>query len=144
MCAALLLDISSKFPASPAEPHIAFLKAAIKWSKANSESEEHEDGEAKLHLQLARAYRGAKDYGNAQRHYLRGENFGEHAEFLVEWSQTGFVSERTLFSARTVLQYLCLENMAGANAVHAAYGKAYAHESESLDTPLNNFIRFRT
>jgi len=54
------------------------------------------------------------------------------------WASTaGYTSERDLFIARAVLQYLCLSNIKDANIVFKIF-----NESMCLDSPLINFLSF--
>ncbi len=78
-----------------------------------------------------------KDYVGASDALMKGEAYREHAGLLVEWAGQGFRSEVDLFIARAVMQYLCVENMKGANAVMKEFMDAF----EKLETPLTNFVK---
>ena len=62
-----------------------------------------------LHDAFAKTYDEEKDYGIAEKHYLRGTNQSAHAAMLLKWSKNGFNSESDLFIARTVFQYVFQE-----------------------------------
>ena len=84
----------------------------------------------------------SQKHATAHGHYLRAALPAEHALLLVEWSGKGFQGERDLYAARAVLQYLCLENLADANAVLKLYKEAFAGSDAELDSPLMNFLSF--
>jgi len=108
----------------------------------------------------------AQDYGASQKHWLHSHHPREFAQILLEWSKKGLLGERDLYIARAVLQYLCLEDIDGANACFETYmdiqrstsGASSAaaavpspqssdaeakDSSDPLRSPLVNFIRFR-
>jgi len=113
-------------------------------------------GEPLFHKDFALFYQNKLEYIQSQRHYLRSETYKDHAAMLIEWGSRGYKSELDLFIARTVLQYLCLENIDGANAVfenfvQSLYPQAQAQlqsqplsiiTSGPLDTPLIHFVQF--
>ena len=90
-----------------------------------------------------------QDQGLSQRHWIRSDSAEEHAAQLIAWSRKGFAGERDLFIARSVLQYLALEDIKNANIVFEKYLAAFAseystanREDGSLNSPLINFIKF--
>lgn len=118
---------------------INFLKKSIKWTASVGENPY---GIPKLHHTLAKLYQSKKDYAAAQRHFLRSDANDEHCKMLVEWSDQGFICERDLFIARTTLQYICLENLDGANSVFTQYCAYWSTHGNPLESPLINFIKF--
>ncbi|OQR94300.1 hypothetical protein ACHHYP_01530 [Achlya hypogyna] len=126
--------ISEAFSATATKDHSEFLKAAVKWSKTHGE---HVRGDAELQLWLARVYTVAKDYTNANNHFLHSEQPVEMSRMLVAHAATGYASEADLFVARGVLQLVCLENLRDANIVLKEFLAA-----RPLDTPLINCIKF--
>lgn len=118
---------------------INFLKKSIKWTASVGDNPY---GVPKLHHTLAKFYRSKKDYSSAQRHFLHSDETDEHCEMLVEWSDQGFISERDLFIAKTTLQYICLENLDGANSVFTKYCAYFSSRDMALESPLINFIKF--
>jgi len=114
---------------------VSFIKAAIHYSEKFGSSTL---GEPALHLMAARFYQSRQEYLTSHKHFLRSNQYNEHTTMLLEWSSKGFKSEIDLFLARAVLQYLCLENLAGANAVF----DLFIQKIPSLDTPLVHFIQF--
>jgi len=148
--------IFSSFPPSTDDSKITFMKAAISYSSQYGSSSQ---GEPLLHKDFALFYQSRQEYNLSQRHYLRSDSYRDHAKMLLEWATKGFLSEFDLFIARAVLQYLCLENLAGANELLEIVTQqiqsqnqsmlASRLESESvvltdtsLNTPLMHFIQF--
>ena len=152
------------------EAQIAFLKSAIKWSSSVAPAGSAAGaGCPDLHLALARVYRAQKDYPAAHQQYLRsggaselsqlslpmdaaaaapswlaGSEYAEAATLLQEWASPaggGLPSELDLFVARAVLQYLCVEDIAGATALLAHFR---THAPALADEPLLHFASFLT
>jgi hypothetical protein len=100
----------------------------------------------RLHLALAQLHRAHKQFGDAQKHYLRAQSYLEHAKALVEWAKTGLPSELDLFVARAALEYVCLQNLKGANMVFRVFLTAFKKDADAAatlkDSPLLNFVRF--
>jgi hypothetical protein len=116
------------------EPSVEFLRACVGYT---SKYGDNVLGSAPLNKELGIALWMIKDYVGANEALAKGEAYAEHGNLLVEWSTAGYKSEVDLFVTRAVLQYLCLENMKGANTVYKAFMEAY----ENLDTPLTNFCK---
>jgi len=133
----IVLKLFRAFPDDAREIRASFMKTAISWT---SQFGSNTHGEPLLHLDMARAHRLLSEYSTAHKHYLRAQQPEEHAQVIIEWSTKGFKSERDLFVARTVLQYLCLESIKNANVVLGIYRQQYS--DGSLDTPLMNFVEF--
>jgi tetratricopeptide (TPR) repeat protein len=122
----------------------SFMKAAIKWSSSNGDNKE---GEPQLYLLVARIFSKIGDYGKAQKYFLRSAVPKEFASMLTEWSLKANPSERDLFIARAVLQYLAIGNLKDANIVFEEFlslmDKNPQYEQKSFPrTPLINYIRF--
>eukprot|EP01006_Ploeotia_vitrea_P033510 TRINITY_DN65566_c7_g4_i3.p1 TRINITY_DN65566_c7_g4~~TRINITY_DN65566_c7_g4_i3.p1 ORF type:complete len:384 (+),score=226.48 TRINITY_DN65566_c7_g4_i3:124-1152(+) len=105
-------------------------------------------GSPALHQAMARELTRAERFAEAQRYWLRSGRPDEHAAMLAEWASRGYRGELDLFITRCVLQYLCLENLGGANAVFQAFITAHAAgtgaggKKKLTHTPLLNFTRF--
>jgi len=108
-----------------------FMKQAIRWS---AQMDPNKVGNPIFHDALALSFYEQKDYGKAQRHFLRGTKPHEFARMLVEWSLESYPSERDLIIARSVLLYLCHSNLKDANIIYEDFiqGKAF---NNSLFTP---------
>jgi hypothetical protein len=132
-----ILSLFNEFPKGSEDAKISFMKQALLYTEKFGASTL---GEPKLHAAFAKFYWTVLEYGTSQKHYLRANCPAEHANMLFEWSQKGLKSEIDLFIARSVLQYLCLENLAGANAILEAFSKLCP--KAVLDTPLMHFIQF--
>lgn len=111
-----------------------FLRAAIKWSQHDADPQ----GSSTLHLALGRLLLSQGSYAKAQRHYLRADTISEHVTMVLQWSEHGYASERDMFLARCVLEYLCLEDMRHANL----FLTSFKERSEAMETPLVHFIEF--
>ncbi|OQS03058.1 hypothetical protein THRCLA_21250 [Thraustotheca clavata] len=131
---ARIQSISETFKATAAKEHSEFLKHAVKWSKAHGSRQR---GDTDLQLWLARVYTAAKDYTNANNHFLHAEKPEEMSRMLVEYAATGYASEADLFIARAVLQLICLENLRDANIVLKEFLSI-----RPLETPLINCVKF--
>jgi len=94
-------------------------------------------GAPPLHDVFAKFYDQQNEYGLAQSHYLRGTFSKDYATMLIKWSSEGFPSERDLYIARAVLQYLCLSNLSDARTVYMCF-----KEAVKIQTPLINFLEF--
>jgi len=116
---------------------INFIKATIKWSITTSNDN---NGNAELNCRAARCYSKINDYNNAQRHYLRSNKPEEFADIIIKWSKLGYTTERDLFIARAVLQYLCLGNLRDSNKLFDSFIKNYIPAEECPQTPLINFF----
>eukprot|EP00823_Brevimastigomonas_motovehiculus_P006874 TRINITY_DN5894_c0_g1_i1.p1 TRINITY_DN5894_c0_g1~~TRINITY_DN5894_c0_g1_i1.p1 ORF type:complete len:317 (-),score=34.00 TRINITY_DN5894_c0_g1_i1:267-1154(-) len=130
------------FPKDSQESRHTFIKAAISYTEKFGTCTQ---GDPVLHYDAAQLLYDQKDYGGAQGHFLRAgfkggpaEAIDEHAKMLYEWSQKGLNSERDLFVARSVLQYLCLQNLKCANLILEKFLKL----NGTIDSPLIHFIRF--
>lgn len=75
----------------------------LRWSVSEGTNKQ---GEPELHDLLAESYFRQNEYGKAQRHFLRGNRPERFAEVLTSWSNQAYPSERDLFIARAVLQYV--------------------------------------
>lgn len=115
------------------------LKVAVKWS---AEKGSRKRGDSELQHLLALAYRQAKDFTHAAKHYLHAEKPVEFAAMLFEWANEGYASELDLYLARAVLQLLSLENLRDANKVYEEFVAACKKANKSTDMPLINFVRF--
>eukprot|EP00033_Pygsuia_biforma_P000267 GCRY01000331.1.p1 GENE.GCRY01000331.1~~GCRY01000331.1.p1 ORF type:complete len:310 (+),score=35.29 GCRY01000331.1:126-1055(+) len=154
-----VLKIVHNFPLNEAsaEPRINFLKKTISW-QVNLQNY----ADPKLHLELARSYkicaersnlsrpRGSESeksvsnfenldscYVSANIHFLKSGDVKEYAQMLVNWAKTGYNSEKDLFIARAVLQYLCLRNLKAARTLYEEYLFL-----NPVSSPLINFINF--
>jgi len=111
-----------------------FIKSAINWSSNTSNNNQ---GTPELHDAFAKFYDKEGCYGLAQTHYLRGTQAQAYGQMLVRWSALGYDSEKDLFIARAVFQYLCLSRLDYAKIVLMEFQKEV-----KLNTPLINFINF--
>lgn len=68
-------------------------------------TEVNKQGEPLLHDLLADWFTQKKEYGLAQRHFIRGSSPEKFAVMLVSFAKEGHPSEVDLFIARAVLQY---------------------------------------
>lgn len=138
----VLVVISKAFQASTVADaetvNTVFLKKALKWSRGPTAGGQPQGAPA-IHLQLARSYTRQKDYGRAQKHFLRAEEPEELIGMLLEWMEKGYSSERDLFLVRCVLELLCLENLRSANMVFKRTRESCAMMEEST---LLNFTEF--
>jgi hypothetical protein len=116
------------------QPNEQFLRAAVGYT---AKFGDNVLGAAQLNMELGLVLWMKKDFAGANDVFVKGEAYSEHASLLVEWAGQGYRSEVDLFITRAVLQYLCFENMKGANAVFKGSTEAY----ETLDTPLVNFCK---
>jgi hypothetical protein len=128
----------SSFPTGSDDVLSQFLKHALKWTVEKGSNSE---GSPIIHLELARLAIRKKDLSTAQKHYIRAQSPAEHCELLVEVLKQGLPKDVDIFSAKLVLQYLCVEDLASANAVFAAL-KTFGKGSSAFETPLLNFIGF--
>ncbi|GAB5356296.1 hypothetical protein AAMO2058_000278600 [Amorphochlora amoebiformis] len=119
-------SLFAKFTKEHEKPRLEFMKEAIQWT---SKLGECPHGDARLHTDLARYYHGKNSYGLAHRHYVRGRRPTDHARLVLEWAKKGYPSERDLFIARAVLEYLCVENLKNANEFFAAVTKTIDAET---------------
>lgn len=113
-----------------------FMRAAIKWSQ----SESCPQGAVALHMTFAQMLQDEEEFSSAHSHYLRSGMPEEHARAMFEWSEHGYASERDLFLARCVFEYLCLENLKDANIVFRTF-KTLCKDT-SMDSPLVHFLQF--
>ncbi len=63
-------------------------------------------GAPALHHAMAKWYFSALEFSDSARHFVRADAPTEHAAMLLVWCKRGVKSERDLFVARTVLQYV--------------------------------------
>ncbi len=152
-----LLQLSSAFPPEvehkepvdaaviTAHPHASFLKACIQWSVDCSPGGALKYGEPRFHADLARVLLHLGDGRGASAHFVKAHIAEEHASIVVESLQDLSSSEREAVVARTVLQYLAVENLKGANTVFATYCKKYAdspHVATLGEGSSDNVIEF--
>jgi len=125
------------YPEGIDEGRVDFLKAAIRWSI----TEGNKQGEPLLHDLLADWFTQRKEYGSAQRHFIRGSSPDKFAAMLVLFAQEGHPSEADLFIARAVLQYLCLGKTKEASYILESYVSSFP-TLRITPTPLLNFLGF--
>ncbi len=76
-----------------------------------------------LHLQQARLDRRLGEFKKASAAYLSARSGTEHGEMLArDWAPTGRDGSLETLALRTVLQYLCMENLKDARDVLTAVG----------------------
>jgi hypothetical protein len=134
-----ILEVVSKFSSDNEEElkgKVELLQAGIRWS---SKYGPNAFGAATFHRELARCFWAKQDFSSANSHFLKGDSAIEHAQMLVEWSNNGYRSEVDLFVSRTVLQYLCMENIKNASELYHSFMESF----ETLNTPLTNFCKLR-
>jgi len=131
-----VVNLFAAFPKNSEDVRQAFLKQAIVWSEKFGSNPY---GNPALHYTAAKYYADKMDFANAARHFVRADSPTQHAAMLLVWCKRGLKSERDLFIARTVLQYLCIENLAGANTVME---KFMAGHGTPIDSPLIHFVQF--
>eukprot|EP00697_Spironema_sp_BW2_P012324 gnl/Spiro4/28543_TR14111_c0_g1_i1.p1 gnl/Spiro4/28543_TR14111_c0_g1~~gnl/Spiro4/28543_TR14111_c0_g1_i1.p1 ORF type:complete len:312 (+),score=39.02 gnl/Spiro4/28543_TR14111_c0_g1_i1:32-937(+) len=122
-------------PAASAEKH-TFLTSALKWTQ-NAKSGGVPEGHPLVHNLLAQCCIGLQKHGQAQVHFLRGNQPELFAQVLTGWARRGYESEQDLFISRAILRYLCLGNLKDANTCFRRFCDVLP-----LDTPLINFTRF--
>lgn len=133
-----LLHIFSAY--SPTETHpskAAFVSQATAWSKHILNNNQ---GAPELHTAFARDFTAAKNYGSAQKHFLRSDDMTGFAKMCLEWSDDGFPGEADLFYTRPTLMLLALGNLKMANAFFASYTELLTEAQRKA--PLHNFCRF--
>lgn len=69
------------------------------------------------------------------------DSYAEHAGLLSQWAEAGYESEKDLYVARAALQYLCLEDLKGANRVLAVFITLPGFTGLNA-SPLIHFIQF--
>eukprot|EP01130_Rhizamoeba_saxonica_P015087 TRINITY_DN6704_c0_g1_i1.p1 TRINITY_DN6704_c0_g1~~TRINITY_DN6704_c0_g1_i1.p1 ORF type:complete len:280 (-),score=54.48 TRINITY_DN6704_c0_g1_i1:74-913(-) len=111
-----------------------FIRGAIQWS---SNEENNNQGSEHLHNEFARVYARQKNFDSAQNHYIRGTLPEECAEMLIEWSDSGYQSEKDLYITRAVLGYMCLKKLDDANIVYTIYT-----EATGIVSPLINYVKY--
>ncbi|KAL6057049.1 Golgi to ER traffic protein 4 [Balamuthia mandrillaris] len=139
---ALLLAQYEKYPPEVDEGKVEFLKAAIKYSTKAESNSNTPNGEPRFHNALASYFfHVTKDWGQAQRHFVRSGNPQGFTEMLLAAAEEGgnLEVEDDLFLARAVLQYLCLSNWKDAITLFQLY---CASHPAAATSPLSNFIRF--
>eukprot|EP01117_Protostelium_nocturnum_P014151 TRINITY_DN5350_c0_g1_i4.p1 TRINITY_DN5350_c0_g1~~TRINITY_DN5350_c0_g1_i4.p1 ORF type:complete len:342 (+),score=81.49 TRINITY_DN5350_c0_g1_i4:91-1116(+) len=114
-----------------------FIQAVLKWNSVEGNSNDI----SRLHFAFAMDSFHFKHYSKSQKHFLRSNNPHEFSKMLIEWSSEGYPSERDLFLARSVLQYLSLGNLKDANALYTQFLMILPEDS-CPRTPLIHFIRF--
>jgi len=82
---------------------VGFLNGALKWSVKHGSGA---DGDARLHLAFARAYRTRGDLGVCQQYYAKSRTPDEFAEVLQQYIPKTLPSEHDLVIARAVLLYV--------------------------------------
>eukprot|EP00126_Sphaerothecum_destruens_P007168 Sdes_comp19720_c0_seq1m11674 len=118
-----------------------FIQHAIKWTHSPA----FPRGDPSLHHIIGLRYSGEHCFQKAQSHLLLGTEASPTflADMLVNWSLEGFDSERDLFVARPVLQYLCLGNLKAANILFENYTRKHPIiKNPPFRLPLLNFIQF--
>jgi len=133
-----ILEIFKHFSETISIAKITFMEKAIKWSATERKTLSPLEGAPELHYELAAAYQADKQFGHAQRHYLRANNATALGAMVLIWSEEGYPSEKDLFLARPIFQYLCLKKVKEAKELHAFFEK----EAKPKPTPLLNFVRF--
>jgi len=131
-----LVGVFNGFPKGSEEVKQSFMKHAIAYSEKFGPSPY---GSPQLHYAVAKFYSDKFDFANAARHYVRADAPAEHAAMLLLWCKRGLKSERDLFIARTVFQYLCIENLSGA---HTVLNQFLTGHGTPLDSPLMHFVQF--
>lgn len=125
------------FPPEAQDSQSQFMKAAVAWTIQKG-SNPH--GDPTLHLKWAMSFFKLKQYSKAHQHYLLAQTPAQHAVMLTQWAGAGYDDERDLFLARTVFQYLVIQNLNGANKIFSLFKAKF--KDGSLDTPLTNFLAF--
>lgn len=146
---------------SPAIVHPSSLLCSRRWSTTPTSNG---SGWPDFHLALARTYRALSDFQSAHQHFLRSGGasnlvsladapgagttytffptcaYIEDSQSLLSWAQNGGApSEIDLFAVRAVLQYLCLEDISGANTVCKWFRQ---NQSSIATSPLMHFAEF--
>lgn len=129
-----LLEIAKHYTSADGQSRRTFIKTAVSWSSTPANNKQ---GAPELHDFFSQIYTKEKDFALAEKHFLRGTNPRGYAEMLVELSRNGYESEKDLFIARAVFQYLCLSNLKDANAVFTSFLSLVP-----LESPLINFVKF--
>lgn len=147
----IILDISGAFQALEADEvrraeaaknEGRFLKAAIAWSTL-AKCGQFATGDPDFHLLRAKAMVRRKDLPSASTNFLHAGQPKEFAEFLYQWSCSGYQSEREMFLARAVLQLLALENLKDANALYTEFNAILDKNKCPLkQTPLAHFTKY--
>jgi len=127
----------ASYPEGVDDGKVDFMKAALRWTMAEGKKY----GEAVLHDLLAEWFTQQKEYGYAQRHYIRGDSSDKFAVMLVNFAKLGHPSEADLFIARAVFQYLCLGKTKEAVFVLESFLSAFP-ALRITPTPLVNFLGF--
>jgi len=114
-----------------------FIKESIRWTVSEGEKKE---GDPTLHNLFGMFYWKIKQFGKAQKHFLRGTEPSKFADMLIEWAtQHTTYSEQDLVITRAVLQYLCFGNLKDANTIFQQFVKGIKNLPQ---TPLLNFVQF--
>lgn len=125
---------------NPLESHpskAAFIVQATNWSKSPTNNNQ---GAPELHTAFARHAAIRKDFGTAQKHFLRSDDMDSFAKMCVLWSDDGFPGEEDLFFTRPTLMLLALGNLKMANAFFSSYTQLLSNSMKEV--PLFNFCRF--
>ncbi|KAI8050558.1 hypothetical protein BDF22DRAFT_695597 [Syncephalis plumigaleata] len=98
------------------------LAMAIQWTTKNGYGP---NGNVELHDYVGNLYRQEGNYAEAEKHYFLGSNQSASAwgDMLYEGSVGASDITRGVYIARPILQYLCENNLIGAQAALAAFQK---------------------
>jgi hypothetical protein len=131
-----LRKLACAFPAGSEDTQLQFLKHALKWT---IEKGPNPEGAQQLQLELARLALRKKDFAAANKHFIRSQAPEEHSALLCDLFKESMPKDADVFVAKSVLQYLCVEDLKSANLLFANM-KAFC--KAALDSPLTNFIGF--
>eukprot|EP01089_Gocevia_fonbrunei_P003298 TRINITY_DN13230_c0_g1_i1.p1 TRINITY_DN13230_c0_g1~~TRINITY_DN13230_c0_g1_i1.p1 ORF type:complete len:294 (-),score=49.46 TRINITY_DN13230_c0_g1_i1:20-901(-) len=131
----VIISVFNSYPPDVDDGKVSFMKSAIRWSLTKGT---HKQGDPKLHLTLAKYYSSQQLFGDAHKHWIRSDDPKAFAEVMIQYANEGYPSEKDLYIARAVLQYLILGNLKDANIIF----DIFCQKEAGLSTPLINFLRF--
>lgn len=100
-------------PYAASQPKFSLLKGALAWTKSSSSTPY---GSPKLHKFAAKAYQSEKEYGHSQAHLVYCKDGPGLCSLVKEWREEGYPGELDLFSLRTLLILLVMNDLTTARS----------------------------
>lgn len=129
----VIKELFNLFPNTPDPGKNSVMRSILRWA----EDSKNKDAEDDLQGFFAEILWREKDYGNAQKHFVKSSHIERFGDMLLEWSEQGNKSEKDLFIARAVFMYLCMNNVQRAKSLF----EYLMLRSQELKTPLINFLK---
>lgn len=126
-------------PRRAVAPKYAFLHRALKWSAGSATN-----GHPRLHHLAAQSYWAEKEFGKCQAHFVYCGDGPSLANMVSEWRKSGYPNEKDLYSLRTLLILLSLNDLVTARtfwdaitagAASPASAAARAAQNSQLPVP---------